>query len=71
MLGTRSREQERVGNFLAGLANRKDKVKRRCRTVLETKGRRARARFPEGRACAKSRELTCRFTAIPAEERPH
>ena len=45
-LGTRCRVQEMVENFLAGLANRKDEMKRRCRTVLETKGRRARARFP-------------------------
>ena len=29
--------QERVGNFLAGLVSRKDEVKRRCRTVLQSK----------------------------------
>ena len=36
-LGTREAVQERVGNFLAGLANRKDEVKRRCRTVLQSR----------------------------------
>ena len=35
----RSREavQERVGSFLAGLASRKDHVRRRCRTVLQSR----------------------------------
>ena len=36
-LGTKSRVQERVGNFLAGLADRKQEVKRRCRTVLQSR----------------------------------
>ena len=36
-LGTKSRVQERVGNFLAALASRKQEVKRRCRTVLQSK----------------------------------
>ena len=27
----------RVGNFLAGFANRKDEVKRRCRTALQSR----------------------------------
>ena len=36
-LGTRAAVQERVGNFLHGLANRKDEVKRLCRTVLQSK----------------------------------
>ena len=27
--------QEKVGKFLAGLASRKDEVKRRCRTALQ------------------------------------
>ena len=35
-LGTRSLVQERVGHFLAGLNCRKDEVKRRCRTVLQS-----------------------------------
>ena len=30
-------EQERVGKFLFGLANRKDEVRRRCRTVLQSR----------------------------------
>ena len=36
-LGTKSRAQERVGNFLAGLASRKEEVRRRCRTVLQSR----------------------------------
>ena len=36
-LGTKSRVQERVGNFLSGLADRKQEVKRRCRTVLQSR----------------------------------
>ena len=36
-LGSKAKEQERVGSFLAGLASRKEEVKRRCRTVLQSK----------------------------------
>ena len=36
-LGSKEAVQERVGNFLAGLANRKDEVQRRCRTVLQSR----------------------------------
>ena len=36
-LGTRAAVQERVNNFLTGLANRKDEVTRRCRTVLQSR----------------------------------
>ena len=36
-LGTTAAVQERVGNFLSGLANRKDEVRRRCRTVLQSR----------------------------------
>ena len=36
-LGTKSRVQERVGNFLAALAGRKEEVKRRCRTVPQSR----------------------------------
>ena len=36
-LGTKSRVQERVENFLVGLADRKQDVKRRCRTVLQSR----------------------------------
>ena len=31
--------QERVGNFLTGLASRKDEVRRRCRTVLQSRAK--------------------------------
>ena len=36
-LGARALVQERVSHFLAGLASRKDEVKRRCRTVLQSR----------------------------------
>ena len=36
-LGTRAAVQERVCGFLAGLANRPDVVRRRCRTVLQSR----------------------------------
>ena len=36
-LGTKSRVQERIGNFLARLNSRKEEVKRRCRTVLQSR----------------------------------
>ena len=36
-LGTRALVQERVGNFLHGLSSRKHEVKRRCRTVLQSR----------------------------------
>ena len=36
-LGTKVKVQERVGSFLVGLANRKEEVKRRCRTVLQSR----------------------------------
>ena len=36
-LGTREAVQETVGGFLAGLVNRPDEVRRRCRTVLQSR----------------------------------
>ena len=36
-LGSRTAVQERVGRFLAGLAGRRDEVRRRCRTVLQSR----------------------------------
>ena len=36
-LGTKGLAQERVGKFLRGLSTRKDEVKRRCRTVLQSR----------------------------------
>ena len=36
-LGTRALVQQRVNNFLAGLASRKDEVRRRCQTVLQSR----------------------------------
>ncbi len=36
-LGTKAKVQEKVGHFLAGLVGRKDEVKGRCRTVLQSR----------------------------------
>ena len=36
-LGTKALVQERVNNFLGGLASRRDEVKRRCRTTLQSR----------------------------------
>ena len=36
-LGIRALVQQRVNNFLARLASRKDEVKRRCQTVLQSR----------------------------------
>ena len=36
-LGTRAAVQERVGDFLAGLARRNEEIRRHCRTVLQSK----------------------------------
>ena len=36
-LGTRTAAAGMVGNFLAGLASRKEEVNRRCRTVLQSR----------------------------------
>ena len=36
-LGTKALVQQRVGNFLAGLVSRGDEVRRRCRTVLQSR----------------------------------
>ena len=39
-LGTRALVQDRANNFLSGLASRRDEVKRRCRTVLQSRAER-------------------------------
>ena len=39
-LGTKVSVQEKVSPFLAGLSSRKEEVKRRCRTVLQSKAER-------------------------------
>ena len=36
-LGSRAAVQERVSSLLSGLASRKDEVRRRCRTVLQSR----------------------------------
>ncbi len=36
-LGSRAAVQKRVGSFLAGLASRRDEVRRRCRTILQSR----------------------------------
>ena len=36
-LGTKEQVQEKVGNFFEGLSTRKEEVKRRCRTILQSR----------------------------------
>ena len=36
-LGSKALVQERVGNFLEGVTGRKEEVKRRCRTILQSR----------------------------------
>ena len=36
-LGTKAKVQEKVGNFLDGLVGRKNEVRRRCRTILQSR----------------------------------
>ena len=43
-MGSKVAVQQRVGSFLAGLSSRSDEVKRRCRTVLQS---RAEALLPD------------------------
>ena len=53
-LGSRAAVQERVGKFLAGLSSRKDEVRRRCRTVLQSRAEtppRLPPRFPAPGKC--------------------
>ena len=38
-LGTKAPVQERVGNFLNDLPSRKDEVRRRCRTILQSRAK--------------------------------
>ena len=38
--GTKTRVPERVGSFLHGLSSRREEVKRRCRTVLQSRAER-------------------------------
>ena len=38
-LGTKAKVQEKVSNFLAGLEGRKDEVRLRCRTVLQSRAK--------------------------------
>jgi hypothetical protein len=35
--GTKAKVREKVGEFFRGLAGRTDEVKRRCRTILQTR----------------------------------
>ena len=54
-LGSREAVQERVGNFLAGLASRKNEVERRCRTVLQSRAEaRPRASRPDSQCPANA-----------------
>ena len=50
-LGSRAAVRERVGKFLAGLSSRKDEVRRRCRTVLQSRAETLPPRFPAPSKC--------------------
>ena len=39
-LGTKALVQKRVSHFFAGLSKRKDEVRRRCRTILQSRAER-------------------------------
>ena len=51
MPGDRVLVREKVSGFLDGLANRKGKVKRRCRTVLQARAEALPARLPAPGKC--------------------
>ena len=54
-LGTRAAVQDRVGSFLTGLSRRKDEVKGRCRTVLQSRAERfLRESMPDPRCTANA-----------------
>ena len=54
-LGTKAWVRERVSGFLAGLSSRKEEVKRRCRTVLQSRADRlVRAAQPNSRRPANA-----------------
>ena len=54
-LGTRAAVQDRVGSFLTGLSRRKDEVKSRCRTVLQSRAERfLRESMPDPRCTANA-----------------
>ena len=54
-LGTKDLVQQKVSHFLAGLASRKEEVKRRCRTVLQSRaGRLVRAAQPNSQRPANA-----------------
>ena len=50
-LGTKALVKERVGNFLQGLSSRREEVKRRCRTVLQSRAERLLRDSPPGLRC--------------------
>ena len=45
-LGTKALVRDRVNNFLGDLASRRDEVKRRCRTILQSRAERHPAKPP-------------------------
>ena len=66
-LGSRTAVQERIGSFLAGLVNRPDEVRRRCRTVPQSRAeslqRDSPARFPPSGKCTS--HLGLRLVRLP------
>ena len=61
-LGTKALVQERVGNFLAGLASRRNEVRRRCRNKGRSTPTKFPARFPASGECTSHLEGTLRET---------
>ena len=57
-LGTKALVQERVSAFLSGLASRKDEVKRRCRTALQSRSESLMRDSPPGFGCSSNAHLT-------------
>ena len=61
--------QERVGKFLAGLAGRKDEVRRRCRTVLQSRAEALlRASQPHSQHPANAHPTLALFSPNPPKE---
>ena len=68
-LGTKSWVQERVGSFLAALASRKDDVKLRCRSVLQSRVEAPlRARRPDSLSPANAHTTLARSKDRPMQQ---
>ena len=57
-LGTRAAVREKVGNFFTQLVNRKEEVKRRCRTILQTRAAEPTGTAPTGLSATANVDFT-------------